>query len=167
MREVCCEQALFHDANNFFMHFGDGVGCVHRDHALRGALGNGHVCRQHAVIERAAFFLKAVLVVRHRFGLFYVSAAGAGDCPRYVRDHQDRQVRLKIATQNFMQLQHDLTAKFAAAALVSFTGVGKAVAQAPIGRVRGRAESARQYAVRGRKTSGQVPPAATSLQCAS
>ena len=83
-----------------------------------------------ATEESAALLFEAVFIFVGALGfMLAVAAASAVDSEVDVVIEQDCQIRLKIAAQNFVQLQNGLRSEFAAAALIGFGGVGKSVAE--------------------------------------
>lgn len=112
------------------MGFCGGAARVDYVYSLWFARGDGQVGVANASEERPAFLLEAVLV----FGgvgvlASAITATGAFHAEGGFVVEQDGQVGLQVAAEGFVQLERRFDAQLAASALVSFGGIGEAVAK--------------------------------------
>ena len=137
------DELFGHGFDNLLVNLVDGEVAADADDTIGLARGDFTVLFPDAAVEGVGFLLEAVFVGAG-FGLDAgVAPAGARERGIEGRQQQEGQVRLQAAAEVAMQLQHNLGAKLASAALVSLGGVGKAVADDDLSRRQGRLDDRR------------------------
>lgn len=100
-------------------------------HSFGFTLGDGKVSASDASEERSALLLETVLI--YRLGGMIARCSIPAPCALHAggnfRIHQNGEIRLQVAAQNTMKLQHRFAAQFAAASLVGFRRIGETVAK--------------------------------------
>ena len=116
----------------------DGEVALDEDDAVGLAGGDLAVLFPDAAEEGVLLGFKAVFVAAG-FGFdAVVAAARAGQRRFEAGEKQKGEVGLKSAADEAMEIEHNLRAEFAAAALVGFSRIGEAVADDDLARVEGR-----------------------------
>jgi len=106
--------------------------CVDQHNSLCFASSNRQIGIVDSSEKAAAFLFEAILVV---FGaaisrrVRFVTAACAFDAGGYIRIHKDREIRLQAVAQDAMQCEYQFASQFAAATLIGFGGIRKAVTE--------------------------------------
>src|SRR5579871_375629 len=124
-------QLLPHDLNNLLVRLRRRSARIYDRYPPRLPLRNRGISVMHSCEETSRLLFKTILVVAasRRFRVPFIAPPRPAHAGMRFRVHQNGQIRLQIAAQHAMQIQHCLTPQLPSAALIGLRRIGKAVAQ--------------------------------------